>query len=106
VNTGWSGGAYGVGSRMKLAYTRAIIDAIHSGELAQAATIEDPYFGLAVPATCPGVPASILQPANVWSDRAAYDNTGRKLARLFVENFSKYAGQTAEEIAKGGPKIA
>jgi len=106
VNTGWSGGAYGVGSRMKLAYTRAIIDAIHSGELAQVPTIEDPYFGLAVPASCPGVPSSILQPGNVWSNREAYDTTGRKLARLFVENFSKYAGQTAAEIAKGGPKSA
>jgi phosphoenolpyruvate carboxykinase (ATP) len=104
VNTGWSGGAYGVGSRIKLAYTRSIIDAIHSGELALSPTIEDPYFGLAVPASCPGVPSSILQPVNTWSDKAAYDAMGRKLARLFVENFAKYAGQTATEIQRGGPK--
>ena len=104
VNTGWSGGAYGVGSRMQLSYTRAIIDAIHSGDLASAATEEDPIFGLQVPTSCPDVPSKILVPKNTWSDQAAFETTARKLAKLFNDNFAKYADQASPEIAAAGPR--
>ncbi|HPH64447.1 MAG TPA: phosphoenolpyruvate carboxykinase (ATP), partial [Kofleriaceae bacterium] len=95
VNTGWSGGAYGVGSRIKLKYTRAIIDAIHSGALEKVATVEDPVFGFAVPTSCPEVPADILQPRNTWSDKANFDDKARKVASLFRENFKKFEAGTS-----------
>ncbi|MEO8704431.1 MAG: phosphoenolpyruvate carboxykinase (ATP), partial [Kofleriaceae bacterium] len=105
VNTGWSGGAYGTGSRIKLKYTRAIIDAIHSGALANAATQEDPIFGLSVPTTCPEVPSELLVPRNTWADKAAYDDKARKVAQLFKDNFKKYESQASAEVRAGGPKI-
>ena len=91
VNTGWSGGAYGTGKRMKLAYTRAIIDAIHSGQLANAPVQDDPAFHLSTVTEAPGVPAEILIPKNTWSDPAAFEATAKKLADLFAENHKKYA---------------
>jgi len=91
VNTGWSGGAYGTGKRMKLAYTRAIIDAIHSGELANAPVQADPAFHLSTVTEAPGVPKEILIPKNTWSDPAAFEATAKKLADLFAENHKKYA---------------
>jgi phosphoenolpyruvate carboxykinase (ATP) len=103
VNTGWSGGAYGTGARMKLKLTRAIITGIHSGELAQAPTQQDPVFGFAVPSTCPGVPAEILIPRNTWNDKASYDATAKKLAGLFRTNFEKYADRASPEIKSAGP---
>jgi phosphoenolpyruvate carboxykinase (ATP) len=97
VNTGWGGGGYGVGKRIKLAYTRAIIDAIHSGALADAKTERDSVFGFEVATTCPGVPGEILLPRNAWQDKAAYDAAAAKLAGLFRANFKTYeAGMTAE----------
>jgi phosphoenolpyruvate carboxykinase (ATP) len=105
VNTGWSGGSYGVGSRIKLKYTRAIIDAIHSGALAEVATQTDPVFGLAVPTSCPDVPSEILQPRNAWSDKAGYDEKAKKVASLFRENFKKYEAQASAEIRGAGPKL-
>ena len=104
VNTGWSGGPFGVGSRIKLKYTRAIIDAIHSGALAKAPTAEDPVFGLAVPTSCPDVPPELLMPRNTWSDKAGYDEKAKKLAGLFRENFKKYEAQASAEVRGGGPK--
>ncbi|MBA3503507.1 MAG: phosphoenolpyruvate carboxykinase (ATP) [Deltaproteobacteria bacterium] len=104
VNTGWSGGAYGVGSRIKLKYTRAIIDAIHSGALADVATQEDPVFGLQVPTSCPEVPSEMLLPRNTWADKAAYDEKAKKVAQLFMENFKKYEAQASAEVRAGGPK--
>jgi phosphoenolpyruvate carboxykinase (ATP) len=104
VNTGWSGGGYGVGSRIKLKYTRAIIDAIHSGALDKAVTSEDPIFGLAVPTSCPDVPSELLMPRNTWSDKALYDEKAKKLAKLFAENFKKYEAQASAEVRAGGPK--
>jgi len=86
VNTGWSGGGYGVGKRMKLPWTRAIIDAIHDGSLAGAETQVDPNFGLNVPTACAGVPAEILDPKNTWADGKAYDEAARKLSQLFADN--------------------
>jgi phosphoenolpyruvate carboxykinase (ATP) len=105
VNTGWSGGSFGVGKRMKLAYTRAIVDAIHSGELSGAPTVRDSLFGFEVPTTCSGVPDEILQPRNTWKDKAAYDNTARKLAGLFLENFKQYEAGASEDVLKAGPAL-
>lgn len=90
VNTGWSGGSYGVGSRMKLSYTRAIVDAIHSGQLLDMPTTMDPVFGLEVVTSCPHVPSQVLSPRLTWPDPAAYDATARKLAELFAENYAQF----------------
>jgi phosphoenolpyruvate carboxykinase (ATP) len=103
VNTGWSGGAYGTGARMKLKLTRAIINAIHSGELAKAKTAQDPVFGFAVPTDCSDVPAEILTPRHTWGDKASYDATARKLAGLFRDNFTKYADGASADVRGAGP---
>ena len=103
VNTGWSGGGFGVGSRMSLPYTRSIIDGIHSGALASVETVQDPNFGLAVPTSCPGVPDEILQPRQTWSDKAAYDEAAKRLAVLFHENFGAYADQASQETLDAAP---
>ena len=103
VNTGWSGGAYGVGARMKLKLTRAILDAIHNGELSRCATARDPVFGFEVPTSCPGVPAEILVPRNTWGDKASYDATAQKLAGLFRDNFEKFADGASAEVRAAGP---
>ena len=92
VNTGWSGGAYGVGSRIKLAHTRAIIDAIHNGTLSTVRTVPDPVFGFNVVSECLGVPGEILLPRKAWADKAAYDSNAKKLFELFQNNFKKYEG--------------
>jgi phosphoenolpyruvate carboxykinase (ATP) len=105
VNTGWSGGSYGNGSRMKLQVTRAIINAIHRGELAREKTQPGMAFGVGIPVACPGVPVEILVPRTAWKDAAAYDATARRLAGLFRENFKKYAGNVSTEVAAAGPKI-
>lgn len=105
INTGWSGGAYGDGARIKLRYTRAIIDAIHNGTLAQVPTVADPVFGIAVPTHCPEVPAELLLPRNTWQDPAAYDAKAAHLARLFAENFKEFAEGCSEAIRQAGPKV-
>jgi phosphoenolpyruvate carboxykinase (ATP) len=104
VNTGWTGGSYGVGSRIGLNHTRAIIDAIHSGELAKASTATDPFFGLSVPTSCPGVRDTILQPQLAWSDQEAYRGTALKLCRLFRQHFARYADETSAETLAAGPR--
>ena len=104
VNTGWSGGGYGVGKRMKLSYTRAIIDAIHDGSLAKAATTEDPVFGLAVPTECNGVPSDVLTPKKTWANKEAFDASAKKLAGLFNDHFKTYADAASEAICNAGPK--
>jgi phosphoenolpyruvate carboxykinase (ATP) len=106
VNTGWSGGAYPTGKRIKLAYTRAIVDAIHSGALAKKETERDPVFGLDVVTQCPHVPSEILIPRNVWSDKAAYEATAKKLASLFTKNFAAYEGGVSAEVKAAGPNVA
>ncbi len=103
VNTGWSGGAYGTGSRMKLAYTRSIIDAIHTGALRDAPYEADPVFGFDVVTECPGVPSEILVPRNTWADKAAFDETAAKLAASFRENFAKMHGDSSDDIRNAGP---
>ena len=104
VNTGWSGGSYGTGSRMKLKITRALIDAIHSGVLAKQPTVTDPIFGFGVVSECPGVPKDILIPKNTWTDKAAYDTTARKLAGLFDKNFKQYEAIASAEVKGAGPR--
>lgn len=104
VNTGWSGGAYGTGSRMKLKYTRSIIDAIHSGRLSKAEFQKDAIFGIDVPLTCVGVPSDLMIPRGAWADGNKYDETARKLAYLFKSNFVAYEDGVSEEVKKSGPK--
>jgi phosphoenolpyruvate carboxykinase (ATP) len=104
VNTGWSGGGYGVGSRIKLAYTRAILDAIHDGTLASAPTAPDPVFGVNVVTSCPGVPAEILVPRDTWPEPSIYDAAARKLGALFRENFLRYETSTTG-LAAAGPRL-
>jgi phosphoenolpyruvate carboxykinase (ATP) len=104
VNTGWSGGSYGTGKRMKLSLTRSIIDAIHSGELAKAPTVKDAVFGFEVVTQCPGVPSEVLIPKNTWSDPAAYDAAANKLAHLFINNFKTYEAGASAEIRAAGPQ--
>jgi phosphoenolpyruvate carboxykinase (ATP) len=105
VNTGWSGGGFGVGARIRLHYTRAMIDAIHTGALVGAPTETDPVFGLEMVTEVPNVPAEVLIPRNTWSDAAAYDEAAKKLASLFRDNFGKYADSVAEDVAAAGPRI-
>ncbi len=106
VNTGWSGGPFGVGKRMKLAYTRSIVDAIHAGNLKDVPTVEDEVFGFAVPTECPDVPAEILIPKNTWSNPSEYDKQRLRLANLFTCNFECYADQAGEDILNAGPRTA
>jgi len=103
VNTGWSGGSYGTGSRIKLHYTRAIIDAIHGGALADAPTRRDPVFGFEVVTECPEVPSKCLLPENTWADKEAFRATAQKLAGLFTSNFEKFSEGVTADIASGGP---
>jgi phosphoenolpyruvate carboxykinase (ATP) len=103
VNTGWGGGAYGAGKRISLKYTRAIMDAIHSGALAKAKTQRDVTFGFDVITECPNVPSEILVPRNAWADKSAYDVTARKLAGLFKENFKTYEAGASVEVKAAGP---
>ena len=91
VNAGGCGGGDGVGERMKLAWTRAIIDAIHDGSLAEAEVTTDPFFGLSIPTSCRNVPVEILNPKNTWADAAAYDDAANKLAQLFADNEAKFS---------------
>ena len=104
VNTGWSGGPYGVGQRMKIRYTRAMIRAILNGSLAQTETKPDPIFGVNVPVSCPDVPSEVLQPRNTWEDKDAYDRQAADLARRFNENFKKYEAGVSEAVRAVAPK--
>ena len=103
VNTGWSGGAYGVGKRMKLAHTRAMVHAALGGALDGTKTRTDPVFGLAVPQSVPNVPVEILDPRGTWSDSSAYDAQAKKLAEMFRRNFEKFGG-VATKIRDAGPQ--
>ncbi len=105
INTGWTGGAYGTGNRMKLSYTRAMITAALNGELDNVKFEKLPIFELEFPTTCPNVPAEILNPRSTWSDKAAYDEKANNLAGQFVKNFEKYATETSEAIKSAAPKI-
>jgi phosphoenolpyruvate carboxykinase (ATP) len=103
VNTGWTGGPYGVGARMKITHTRAMIRAVLSGALDTVAFSKDPVFNLDIPASCPGVPADVLTPRATWADGAAYDAQAAKLARMFVENFKAFEEGVSAEVLAAGP---
>ncbi len=105
VNTGWSGGPYGIGKRMKLSYTRAMITAALNGELDNMEFEAHPVFGVMIPKRCPMVPVNILNPRYTWADRTAYDATAKKLAEQFIKNFEKYENGVSEEILAAAPKI-
>ncbi|MGY0399427.1 MAG: phosphoenolpyruvate carboxykinase (ATP) [Ostreibacterium sp.] len=105
VNTGWSGGSYGIGSRIKLEYSRAIIDAINTGELANAPKVTDKRFGFEVVEKCSNVPTEILQPQNIWADKAAFNQQADDLAGLFLKNFEKYADHADAAIKSAAPVI-
>ncbi len=104
INTGWSGGPFGVGSRMSLKYTRAIVDAIHAGTMSDEVTT-DPVFGLSVPNACPEVPSELLQPRNTWQNQEKYDETARRLAQLFRDNFRQYEADASPEVLAAGPRL-
>lgn len=106
LNTGWVGGSYGVGSRIKLSYTRALITAALSGELDKAEYGETPYFGLKFPKACAGVPTEILEPKAAWADKNDYDKKAQNLAGQFTKNFEQYASAANDEILSAAPKVA
>ena len=105
VNTGWSGGVYGVGKRIKLAHTRAMITAALNGTLNNASYKIDPVFGLQMPESCAGVPAEILDPKNTWADAAAYDAKANELAKAFLENFRVFKPYANQEMSASLPKV-
>lgn len=105
INTGWTGGPFGVGNRMKLKYTRAMITAALNGEMDGVEFETDPIFGLAMPTTCPGVPANVLNPKNTWNDPVAYDNKANDLAEKFIKNFKQFETEANQDILEGGPKV-
>lgn len=90
VNTGWSGGAYGVGHRMKISHTRAMVNAALDGTLEKVEFVKDPNFGVLVPTSCPNVPDEVLQPKNTWSDKSAYDAAAADVAKRFEKNFAQF----------------
>jgi phosphoenolpyruvate carboxykinase (ATP) len=103
INTGWSGGPYGVGERIDIAATREMVRAVIENKLDDAQTRKDPFFGLDVPLEVPGVPGRILDPRETWDDKDAYDEQAKKLANLFRENFSKFEAEVSEEVRNAGP---
>ncbi|MBO0720227.1 MAG: phosphoenolpyruvate carboxykinase (ATP), partial [Blastocatellia bacterium] len=104
INTGWSGGPYGEGQRIKISYTRAMVHAALDGRLAEVAVEPDPIFGFLVPVACPDVPAEVLKPRNTWKNENAYDEKARHLARLFRENFEQFSSGVSDEVKASGPK--
>jgi phosphoenolpyruvate carboxykinase (ATP) len=105
VNTGWTGGPFGVGKRISIRHTRALLEAALGGKLAKARFRCDPVFGFAVPLECEGVPSQILDPADTWPDREAYDRQYMMLATRFVENFKLLKDGCPPEVVEAGPKI-
>ena len=106
VNTGWTGGTYGVGHRMPIGYTRALVNAALDRNLDAAPTYKDPNFGLDVPSECPGVPEEVLSPRTTWSDKGAYDDKARELVGRFQDNFVQFEEYVDEDIRKAAPKAA
>ncbi len=105
VNTGWSGGPYGVGARMPIRFTRAIIRAALAGDLDGVLYETDPVFNLQVPRTCPDVPDEILSPRTTWADKHAYDAQAGRLAKMFVENFANFARTVPPDVVAAGPRV-
>jgi phosphoenolpyruvate carboxykinase (ATP) len=105
VNTGWIGGAYGIGKRISIRYTRALLNAALTGDLKKIKFAKDPIFGFEVPTECPGVPATILDPGSSWSDKKAYTEKYKSLARCFVENFKKFEDKCPNQVLQAGPRF-
>ncbi len=105
VNTGWVGGPYGVGKRISIKHTRALLNAALTGSLNEVEYYRDPVFGFEVPRTCPDVPANVLEPWSSWPSRAEYDKRYHDLAQRFIENFKKFEAQTSREVVDAGPKL-
>ncbi len=105
VNTGWTGGPFGVGERINLPYTRAMVTSAMNGNLDGVNFKADPFFGLSIPDSVPGVPGDVLNPKETWKDKTAYDEQARKLVVSFAENFNQYSGNTSDEIKNAGPKV-
>ena len=105
VNTGWTGGPYGSGSRIKLRYTRAMVNAAIEGRLVGVETYLDPVFGLAVPSACPDVPDALLQPRATWDDESGYDAQAKHLAQMFRDNFRAFGDLVDAEVREAGPKV-
>ena len=103
VNTGWTGGPYGVGERMKLSYTRKMVEACQSGIIDEGEFYHDERFNLDVPVSCPGVPDALLNPKNTWSNPAAYEKAADELARMFEDNVAKRHPNMAENVRQAGP---
>ena len=106
VNTGWTGGPFGVGQRMKIGYTRAMVNAALAGQLDDVPVEIDPVFNVEVPLSCPGVPAEALRPRDTWSDGAAYDAQARTLARMFAENFESFQAEADDAVSTAGPRVS
>ncbi len=106
VNTGWTGGPYGEGHRMKLTHTRRMVDAAISGQLQDVEVKTEPYFGLHVPVHIEGVPDEVLRPRQTWQDSKAYDEQAQKLARMFQENFAQFEDEVDPSIMAAGPQSA
>jgi phosphoenolpyruvate carboxykinase (ATP) len=105
VNTGWSGGGFGVGHRVKIAYTRAMIHAALNGKMDGIPVAPDPTFQVLVPESCNGVPSDILCPRKTWRNQNEYDREARNLAGLFQDNFKQFAGMVSSEVRDSGPRI-
>ncbi len=105
VNTGWTGGAFGVGKRMSISHTRAMISAALSGQLDNVEYHRHPIFNLEMPTACPGVPKDVLDPRSTWTDKTAYDAQARKLATMFVDNFKTFEGDVDRAVVEAGPRV-
>ena len=103
INTGWTGGPYGEGYRMEIAYTRAMVNAALRGDLKDVSYIDDPIFRIQIPTSCPGVPSNLLLPRDTWSDKAAYDIQAKQLASMFIENFIEFKDHVPETVVAAGP---
>lgn len=104
INTGWTGGPYGVGERMDITHTRAMLNAALDGDLDGVAMRHDPIFNLQVPESCPGVSSDVLRPENTWADKAAYEAKAKELAKKFQENFQAFGDLVSDEVKAAGPQ--
>ena len=105
INTGWSGGAYGTGKRISLAFTRSIVNAILTGSLKSVPTFTDPILGLSIPRACPGLPEGMLIPKQTWKDPAEYDKKSRHLAGMFLENIKAMSLDLPASVLQSGPRL-
>lgn len=105
VNTGWTGGEYGVGHRMKLPHTRRMLKEAIEGNLDNAEYKKDPIFGLSIPQHVDGVPDSVLTPRDTWENTGSYDAKAKKLAKMFIDNFEQFADEASDELLAAAPKI-